>query len=153
MNYISAAPSMGAFDVFTYAKELEKTKAAEAKAAEAKAADAKAKAIAAARDKAKTEMEAAAVANRVKVAADVKAGRYDPTLPNQKRDAFTENLYKQYWLATGTPLPQGVSPPTLPSGGPSGDVDLPAPPSSVPLVVAGAVAVAVVAFLLMRKKG
>ena len=147
MNYISAAPPMGAFDVFTYVKELEKAKAAEAKAAEAKAAEAKAAAIATARARARVDIAAKAKAWKEKVAADARAGRFD--LP---ADPFDANLYKLAWIATGTPLPQGVSPPELPSGGPSGAVDLPAPPSSTPLVVAGAVAVAVVAFLLMRKK-
>lgn len=152
MSYLSvvpsapSAPSIGAFDPIAQAIADAK-KAQEAAAAKA-AADAKAKALADARAKARTELAAIAKARAAKVAADVKAGKFDPPA-----DAFEVNLYKQAWLATGTPLPAGVSPPDLPTGGPGGDVNLPSPPSNVPMIAAGVAALAVVAFLLMRKKG
>jgi hypothetical protein len=122
---------------------------------------AKEKAIAFAKVKARVEMEAQARGKKdatsgaefapkllTKVGIDAQnAG----VLPSEVA-ALTESAYKFGWMSV-KPLPPGVSPPDLPTGGPGGDIDLPSPPSSVPLIVAGAVAVAVIAFLLMRKKG
>lgn len=152
MSYISVSPATAAAPLMSSSSSMG---ALGNVALEAKKAKLKAVALAKAKATLKIKAQAAgrkdaALTPEVPFAPPLLAAPAE--LSPAETTAIVTEAYKRGWMSV-KPLPPDVSPPDLPTGGPEGDVDLPAPPSSVPLIVAGAVAVAVIAFLLTRKKG
>ena len=105
------------------------------------------KAIASARVAAQAAIAAKILPMQSRGAADAKAGKYTPPTPVPAPDFDTQN-YQAGWLSTGVALPPGVV--RIGDGGRLVEEESPAG-SKTPLIIAAAVAVAAVSFLVLRR--
>lgn len=107
----------------------------------------KAKAMAAAKEKARTNVKVAVM--RSKGAGDAKAGKYLPP-PSVPAPDFDTMNYQAGWTSTGAALPAGVV--RIGDGGrPVQSSETGAGASKTPLIVGGLAAAAAVAFLVLRR--
>ena len=105
------------------------------------------KAIVSARVAAQAAIKAKILPLQSRGAADAKAGKYAPP-PTAPAPDFDTMNYQAGWLATGAALPSGVV--RIGAGGRLVEEESPAG-SKTPLIIAAAVAVAAVSFLVLRR--